>query len=146
MIPTRILSPPWKIGAGQKRQQMLETDAGTMPLSEAAALTGLTQNVLYHRLFNAKRTNWRSECIFDKEIPKVRNWEPGEDFTPSEERGQNLPDRKTHRRELNTIRQGTWERRDNVWSRYRMEQTVKHLPARDRDYNDALKFNRAVCR
>jgi hypothetical protein len=112
-----------------------------MTIEEASNRIGKSRNVLYQRLFCNKRTSWDSDNIFADSIPKTK------DFTPRFEipRPEALPGKRIMR-EIETIKIGTWERRDKVATRFRREMTLKNLPARDRDYNDALKFNRAVCR
>jgi hypothetical protein len=141
MRPTRILSEPYP-GPSQKRHGkwtiMLQTDVGLLTIEEAADLIGKTRNVLYQRLFFNKRTSWKHANVFDDSIPKGRDYSE-EPNTPR------LPSKKV-REANNTIPIGTWERRDRIFSMYRREQTIKGLPQRDRDYNDALKFNRAVAR
>lgn len=140
--PTRILTEPYQ-GQSRKRHGrftiMLNTDIGLLTIEEAADLIGKTRNVLYQRLFFNKRTSWKHSNVFDEVIPKTR------DYTEDPEIISKLPSKKV-RGVQDTKPIGTWERRDWINTKFRREQIIKGLPQRDREYNDALKFNRAVAR
>jgi hypothetical protein len=138
-IPSRILAEPYRKRIERKVVFMVLTDVGAMELKEAAERVGISRSAMYHRLFCAKNTSWQEENIFAEFIPKTRT-EP----IPAQE-VQPLPIKKAKRDPL-TIKVGTWERREKVWARFRFEETLKHLSARDREYNDALKYNRSAAR
>jgi hypothetical protein len=138
--PTRILSAPRRGRSGNYIVWYLETDVGTLELSQAAGMfKWLTRSSLYHRIFNARNTSWRDANIFDEIIPKTKAEPvPQPDAKP-------LPAGK-RRREIESIKHGTWERKEKVWAKFKLEQTVKHLPARDAEYRQALQSNLSWCR
>ena len=138
--PTCILRAPYRKMLRGHQTLMLKTDAGTLELREVADMfPWLTASSLHHRLFNAKNTSWQDDNIFSMKIPKTRKVPvPNPDALP-------LPGGKI-RKDPTLMKIGTWERREKVWSMFRRETTLKNLPARDREYNDALKYNRAVAR
>ena len=147
MKPTRILTEPTTIKKNGRNHTILVTDAGTMTAGEAAQAVGLTVNTIYQRIYNARRTDWRSPYIFAPQVPKTRNWNTGESI-PIRMPGQRElpPPQEPAKRDTKQIRIGTWERRHYAADKLRREQTVKNLPGMDQDYDSALRLNRMMAR
>lgn len=151
MRPTCIISPPFVIKnpATGKNTVMLNTDAGVMSL-KAAALTipeeggrRVTKSAMYSRVFTTE-DSWQEDDIFELKRKSRERGRGGIGNVRAVATEPQVP--VTRPGQVFITRLGSWERKDRVWSMFKREQTIKHLPSRDREYNDALKFNRAVCR
>jgi hypothetical protein len=139
MRPTRIIAEPFIDYSTKARGiYMIPTDIGVLPLAEVAKLVGLGRAKLYHRLFSSQNTRWDAKNIFAESIPKTRIAPRLKmEIEPSKARPRVY-------KEVTNKRKLTWEERDYIWTKGKMERTLRRLPAQDRDYNDALKYNRAV--
>lgn len=143
MIPTRILKPPYKKLVDKYHKIFVLTDAGEFTPRVAAELKGINQHTFRARLYYSP-DSWRDPRIFDMSFPRHNEYKASSAVTIQ----------KLTRKDVETIKLGTWERRQIINEPELSKSEKKQLAIereiaqqeRDAEYRVYLRQHRISCR